>query len=192
LGPESPEDITGLLRAWSKGDSKALEFLIPLVDGELRRIARRRLREMRPDLTLTTTALVDEAYTRLIDIKQTSWQDRARFFALCARIMRGILVDHARAHASAKRGGGAPHVPIDEALSVARERSSELVAVDEALTALTKVDPRKGRVVELRFFGGLSVEETAEALSVSTETVQRDWRLARMWLWRELKGEGAP
>jgi RNA polymerase sigma factor (TIGR02999 family) len=145
---------------------------------------------MRPELTLTTTALVDEAYTRLIDIKQTSWQDRARFFALCARIMRGILVDHARAHASAKRGGGAPHVPIDEALSVARERSSELVAVDEALTALTKVDPRKGRVVELRFFGGLSVEETAEALSVSTETVQRDWRLARMWLWRELKGEG--
>lgn len=191
MSQETPQGITVLLQAWSQGDEKALERLVPLVDGELRRTARRHLRKLRRDAILTTTALVNEAYTRLIDISQTRWQDRAHFFALCARIMRGILVDHARAHGSAKRGGGALHVPLDEALVVSRERSSDLVAIDDALSALTKVDPRKGQVVELRFFGGLSVEETAEVLAVSPETVLRDWRLARMWLMRELN-RGAP
>jgi RNA polymerase sigma factor (TIGR02999 family) len=140
---------------------------------------------------LTTTGLVQEAYLRLIDVEQVGWQDRAHFFALCAQIMRGILVDHARAHYAAKRGGGAVHVPLEEALVVSRERTSDLLAIDEALSGLAKMDPRKGRVVELRFFGGLTVEETAAVLGVSTETVQRDWRVARMWLVREL-GRGGP
>lgn len=180
-----------MLQAWCRGDEKALERLVPLVDGELRRITRRQRGKLRRDATLTTTALVNEAYVRLIEVRQTSWQHRAHFFALCARVMRGILVDHARAHGSAKRGGGALHVPLDEALVVSRERSSDLVAIDDALNELAKMDPRKGRVVELRFFGGLTVEETAEVLSVSAETVLRDWRLARMWLVRELS-RGAP
>jgi RNA polymerase sigma factor (TIGR02999 family) len=188
---EAPQEITSLLQAWCRGDEKALERLVPLVDGELRRITRRQRGKLRRDATLTTTALVNEAYVRLIEVRQTSWQHRAHFFALCARVMRGILVDHARAHGSAKRGGGSLHVPLDEALVVSRERSSDLVAIDDALNELAKMDPRKGRVVELRFFGGLTVEETAEVLSVSAETVLRDWRLARMWLVRELS-RGAP
>jgi RNA polymerase sigma factor (TIGR02999 family) len=127
----------------------------------------------------------------LIEVEQVGWQDRAHFFALCAQIMRGILVDHARAHHAAKRGGGAAHVPFEEALVVSRERTSDLLAIDEALSGLAKMDPRKGRVVELRFFGGLTVEETAAVLGVSSETVQRDWRVARMWLVRELGRRGA-
>ena len=185
-------DITALLRAWSQGDPGALGSLIPIVEHELRSIAKHCLEARRHDPMLDTSALINEAYLRLIDANQANWQDRAHFFAVCAKIMRRILVDHARARRSAKRGGGLRPMPLDEGLAVSQEKSADLVAIDEALDALSEIDARKGRVVELRFFGGLSVEETAEALSVSTETVQRDWRLARMWLWRELKGDGAP
>lgn len=180
------QEITALLRAWSGGDAAALERLAPLVDGELRRIARRCLEARRPGATLETTSLVNEAYVRLIDLKQAGWRDRAHFFALCARIMRGILVDHARAQHREKRGAGAPHVSLDGARVASQERATDLVAIDEALTALAEVDARKGQVVELRFFGGLSVEETAEVLRVSPETIRRDWKVARMWLLREL------
>ena len=183
---DSPLDITGLLRAWSEGDQAALETLIPLVDGELRRIARRYL-EREPPATLETTSLVDEAYAKLIDARQVEWRDRAHFFAVCAKIMRRILVDHARARRSAKRGGGLRPIPLDEGLAVSQEKSADLVAIDEALDALSQFDARKGRVVELRFFGGLSVKETAAVLGISPETVMRDWRLAKVWLYRELK-----
>jgi RNA polymerase sigma factor (TIGR02999 family) len=170
-----------------------LESLIPLVDRELRTIARRRLEAKRSDPILdTTTALVNEAYLRLIDWKQSGWRDRAHFFAVCAKIMRRILVDHARAHRTAKRGGGAAQISLNEALVVPPGRASDLVAIDEALEALAKIDARKGRVVELRFFGGLSIDETAAVLQVSPETVRRDWRLAKAWLRRELDGEETP
>jgi RNA polymerase sigma factor (TIGR02999 family) len=165
--------------------------LIRLVDPELRRLARLRLEPDRGDPILQTTALVNEAYLRLIQGAQVSWRDRAHFFAVCAKIMRHILVDHARARRTAKRGGGSPVIPLDEALVGAPEPAADLVAIDEALQALAKVDGRKGRVVELRFFGGLSLEETAEVLKVSPETVRRDWRLAKVWLLRELSGEPA-
>lgn len=188
MASETTRDITGLLRAWRRGDEGALERLIPPVEKELRRMARRHLASMRLEGSLTTTDLVDEAYVRLIDIGQVDWHDRAHFFALCARIMRGILVDHARARRSAKRGGGAPHVALEDALAVTVARRKDLVAIDDALTALAEVDPRKGRVVELRYFGGMTVKETAEVLSVSPETVARDWRLAKLWLLRELSG----
>jgi RNA polymerase sigma-70 factor (ECF subfamily) len=180
-------EITALLRAWSQGEEGALERLIPLVDQHLRAIARQRLESRRSDPILdTTTALVNEAYLRLIDRKQSSWQDRAHFFAVCAKTMRRILVDHARARQTAKRGGGAPSISLNEALAAATERSTDLVAIDEALESLSRFDERKGRVVELRFFGGLTIEQTAEVLKVSPETVRRDWRLARAWLVREL------
>jgi len=185
-------EITALLQAWSRGDEGALGTLIPLVDRELRIIAKRRLEAKRGDPILDTTALVNEAYLRLIDRKQSSWQDRAHFFAVCAKTMRRILVDHARARHAAKRGGGAPQITLNEAASVAPEQASDLLAIDEALEALARIDVRKGRVVELRFFGGLSEEETAEVLGVSTRTVKRDWALAKAWLTRELKrGERA-
>ena len=183
----TPGDITGLLRAWRQGEQGALEQLIPLVEEELRRIAHRHLRSRKWDASLTTTVLVDEAYVRLIDARQVGWPDRAHFFGLCARIMRGILVDHARAHQCAKRGGGAPHVPLEDEAVGATATRRDLVAIDEALSGLARVDPRKSRVVELRFFGGMTVEETAEVLSVSRETVARDWRLAKLWLLRELQ-----
>ena len=185
----NPSDITCLLRAWRQGDQQALEHLTQMVEKELRRIARRHLGSRRRDASLTTTALVEEAYVRLIELEQVGWPDRAHFFALCARIMRGILVDHARARRCAKRGGGVPHLPLEDALAVATTRSKDLVAIDDALEALAEVDPRKGRVVELRFFGGMTVKETAEVLSVSPETVARDWRLAKLWLLRELGGQ---
>ena len=181
-------EITALLQAWSRGDEGALGTLIPLVDRELRIIARRRLEAKRGDPILDTTALVNEAYLRLIDRKQSSWQDRAHFFAVCAKTMRRILVDHARARHAAKRGGGAPQITLNEAASVAPEQASDLLAIDEALEALARIDGRKGRVVELRFFGGLTIEETAEVLMISPETVRRDWRLAKAWLLRELGG----
>ena len=185
--PSDPrQEITALLQAWSGGDEAAFERLVPLVDGELRRIARRCLEARRPEATLETTSLMNQAYVRLIDLNQAGWRDRAHFFALCTRIMRGILVDHARAHRRQKRGAGAAHVSLDQATVVSPERAADLVAIDDALNALAQVDSRKGRVVELRFFGGLSIEETAEVLSVSRETVQRDWKVARMWLLREL------
>jgi RNA polymerase sigma-70 factor (ECF subfamily) len=161
---------------------------VPLVHGELRRLARREMNRERSGHTFQTTDLVNEAYLRLIDVSRVKWQDRAHFFAMSSRLMRRILVDHARARKSRKRGGGASPVALDETLIVSADRGADLVALDDALQALAEVDVRKSQVVELRFFGGLTAEETAEALGVSIDTVRRDWRLARAWLQRELAG----
>ena len=182
-----PAEITRLLIDWRGGDQAALEQLIPLVHGELRRLARRHMAHERVGHTLQATALVNEAFVRLIDVQQVKWQDRAHFFAMSSRLMRRILVDFARSKGYQKRGGGAQKVSFDEALLVAREPGQDLVALDDALTALAAFDGRKAQVVEMRFFGGLSVEETAEALNVSVDTVMRDWKLAKAWLLRELK-----
>ena len=179
--------VTELLLSWGAGDESALSNLIPLVFDELRRLARYHMRGQRQGHALGTTALVNEAYVRLIDIKQVNWQDRAHFFAMSSRLMRRILVDFARSKAYQKRGGGAQRVSLDEALIVSAEPGHDLVALDDALTALAAFDPRKAQVVEMRFFGGLSVEETAEALKVSVDTVMRDWKLAKAWLLREIK-----
>lgn len=181
------QDVTQLLRAWSHGDESALDELIPLVYAELRRVAKRQMRRERPDQSLQTTGLINEAYMRLIDLQHVRWQNRAHFFALCARLMRRILVDFARSRAYLKRGGGAPAIALDDFPEIAPTRPPDLVAVDDALEHLSKIDVRKGQVVELRFFGGLSVDETAEVLKVSPETVRRDWRLAKAWLLRELR-----
>ena len=182
-----PAEITRLLIDWRGGDQTALEQLIPLVHEELRRLARRHMAHERVGHTLQATALVNEAFVRLIDVRQVKWQDRAHFFAMSSRLMRRILVDFARSKGYQKRGGGAQKVSFDEALLVAREPGQDLVALDDALTALAAFDGRKAQVVEMRFFGGLSVEETAEALNVSVDTVMRDWKLAKAWLLRELK-----
>jgi RNA polymerase sigma factor (TIGR02999 family) len=179
--------VTELLVALGRGDSSALDRLVPLVHDELRRLARRQMRRERDGHTLQTTALVNEAYLRLIDLTRVTLQDRAHFFAISARLMRRVLVDHARARGCLKRGGDADIVSLDAAVGVALERPADLVALDDALSALSVVDPRKGQVVEMRFFCGLTVEETAEALAVSPETVMRDWRLAKVWLLRELQ-----
>ena len=185
-GP-GPAAITRLLIDWRGGDQAALEQLIPLVHEELRRLARRHMAHERVGHTLQATALVNEAFVRLIDVRQVKWQDRAHFFAMSSRLMRRILVDFARSKGYQKRGGGAQKVSFDEALFVAREPGQDLVALDDALNALAAFDARKAQVVEMRFFGGLSVEETAEALNVSVDTVMRDWKLAKAWLLRELK-----
>jgi len=182
-------EVTQLLLAWSDGDRAALDQLVPLVYGELRRLAKHHLRRERAGHTLQSAALIHEAYLRLIDVKQVRWENRAHFFAAAARLMRQILVDLARERGTRKRGGDARQVSLDEALLINPPRDEGLVALDEALTALAEVDARKSRVVELRFFGGLSVEETAEALKVSVETVNRDWRFAKSWLSRRLSGE---
>jgi len=182
----SSHQITELLVAWSEGDRSALEQLTPLVHAELRRLAHRYMNGERAGHTLQTTALVNEAYLRLIDWKNVRWQNRAHFFGVSAQLMRRILVDYARERQYLKRGGGALQVSLSEAGALSVELSSDLVALDEALTALSKMDRRKEQVVELRFFGGLSVEEAAEVLQVSAETVMRDWRLAKVWLLREL------
>jgi RNA polymerase sigma-70 factor (ECF subfamily) len=179
----TPDEVTGLLAAWSNGDEAAYEKLVPLVYAELHRLAHRYMSRERPDHTLQTTALVGEAYLRLVDQK-VHWENRAHFFAIAAELMRRILVDHARKHSYAKRGGNARKVSLNEAVLMARDRSDELVALDEALTRLAEFDQRKSRVVELRFFGGLSVEETAEMLKVSVNTVKRDWSTARAWLYK--------
>ncbi len=180
-------DITRLLQDWRQGDRGALDQLVPLVGSDLRRIAKQRLgRNACGDASLTATSLVQEAYIRLLGGQKVDWQGRAHFFALCAEIIRGILVDHARARHAAKRGGGALHVPLEEALVLSDERAPELVAIDDALRELARIDPRKGRVVELRFFVGLTVEETAGVLNISPDSVARDWRLARMWLMRQM------
>ena len=184
-------DITGLLQAWSNGEQAALAELTPLVYEELRRLARHHLAGERLEQTLTTTALVHEAWLRLVTVKDAQWQHRAHFFALCAQLMRRILVDHARARLRARRGGGAQRVSLEQALLISKERSPALVALDDALNAMSALDPRKGRVVELRFFGGLSVDETAEVLKISPDSVKRDWRLAKAWLMRELGGAEA-
>jgi RNA polymerase sigma factor (TIGR02999 family) len=183
---EPSSDITKLLQAWNAGDQRALEQLLPLVYAELRRIARSRLRHEPRGNTLQPTALINEAYMRLVQIRRMTWQDRAHFFALCSTLMRQILVDAARARRSAKRGGGAVRVTFDENV-FSSDTSSDAVALDDALQALEKIDWRKSRVVELRFFAGLSVEETAAVLDVSTDTVSRDWKFAKRWLLRELR-----
>ena len=184
----SPGAVTSLLRAWSSGDEGALERLIPLVEAELRRLARGYMGSERRDHTLQVTALINEAFLRLTDARQLRWQDRAHFLGISARLMRRVLVDHARARGYQKRGGGARRVMLDDALVVSPGLSVEMLALDRALDELAAADPRKARVIELRFFGGLSVKETAEALHVSTDTVKRDWRVARLWLLHELKG----
>jgi RNA polymerase sigma factor (TIGR02999 family) len=183
--------VTGLLLAWSEGERGALDKLVPLVYSELRRLAHRYMHRERPGRTLQTTALVNEAYLRLIDTSQVRWQDRAHFFAVSAQLMRRILVDFARSRRYLKRGGGQQKVSFDEALVPSPERGRDLIAIDDALIALAATDARKSRVVELRFFGGLSVKETAEVLKVSPDTVLRDWGLAKAWLGREMRKEGA-
>jgi RNA polymerase sigma factor (TIGR02999 family) len=182
----SPEQVTQWLIAWSSGDQTALDKLMPLVYDELHRLAHHYMSRERPGHTLQTTALVNEAYLRLIDQKSVSWQNRAHFFAVAAQVMRQILVDYARRRQVLKRGGQAVKVSLDEAAIVSQERGADLVALDDALTSLAAIDPRKSQIVELRFFGGLSVEETAEVLKVSPRTVMRQWSLAQAWLYREL------
>jgi RNA polymerase sigma-70 factor, ECF subfamily len=181
-------ETTQLLRAWAGGDQTALERLTPRVYDELRRIAGRFMQDKRPGSTIQTTALVHEAYLKLIDVANVDWQHRAHFFAVSAQIMRRILLDQARRRLAAKRGGPAPRVNLDEVPDVGSGRARELIALDDALTALEKIDERKARVIELRFFAGLSVEEAAEVLKVSPDTVMRDWKLARAWLLAELGG----
>ena len=187
----SARQVTQLLLAWRDGEESAFEKLTPVVYEELRRLAHRYMAGERAAHTLQTTALVNEAYVRLIDGKQVNWQNRAHFFAISARLMRRILVDWARSRQSQKRGDQPQQVTLDEALMLTRGRNEDLVALDEALKTLTEVDPRKSQVVEMRFFGGLSVEETAEVLKVSPDTVLRDWKLAKLWLLRELSGEAS-
>jgi RNA polymerase sigma factor (TIGR02999 family) len=180
------DDVSEMLRAWSAGNPRALDDLTPLVYAELRRLAHRCMRRERPEHILQTTALVNEAYIRLVDYRRMQWQDRAHFFAVSAQLMRRILVDHAR-RKNLKRGRGVAHVALDE-IAVVGERSEGLIALDDALSALERVDPRKVRVIEMRFFGGLSIEETARVLNVSPITVRRDWSSAKIWIYRELTG----
>jgi RNA polymerase sigma factor (TIGR02999 family) len=185
----SPGQVTELLRAWNRGDQQALEQLIPLVEAELRRAARAYMVRERREHTLQPTALVNEAFLRLTKAQRIHWQDRAHFLGIAARLMRRVLVDHARVRAAGKRGGGAQKVSLEDALVLAPEPAVDVLALDRALESLAAVDARKAQVVELRFFGGLSVEETAEVLHVSTDTVKRDWRMAKAWLLHELKGD---
>jgi len=192
MATSSPNAVTQLLLDWSKGDKAAVDKLMPLVYDELRKLARHYMGRERPGHTLQTTALVNEAYLRLIDQRSVQWQNRAHFFGIASQLMRRILVDHARSRRYAKRGGGAPHVPLDEALVVSRGRAQEVIDVDDALTALAAVDQRKSQIVEMRFFGGLSIEETAEVLAVSPGTVMRDWTLAKAWLNRYIRKESEP
>jgi len=189
--PDSPGGlkelgVTQLLRAWAQGDEEALEQLAPLVENELHHLASKYMHKERPGQPLQTTELVNEVYLRLIDAAHVSWQDRAHFFAVSARMMRRILTDFARSRSYAKRGGGAVRVTWDESLAASPEPDPDLVSLDDALNELSALDPRKAQVVELRFFGGLSVEETAEVLKVSQQTVMRDWKFAKSWLMRAL------
>ena len=184
----SKAGITELLDAWSNADQSALNKLASLILPDLRRIAKHHLDRERPGHSLQTTALVNEAYLRLVGMRKVNWKDRAHFFALSVQLIRHILVDAARARRSRKRGGYAVKVTLTEALAVSDRRSADLVALDDALNTLSAVDPRKAKMVELRFFGGLSVKETAEVLHVAPNTVLRDWKLAKAWLWREIKG----
>lgn len=180
------QQVSQLLVAWSGGDQSALEELMPLVYEELRRLAHHYIRRERPGHTLQTSGLVNEAYLRLVDQTNVQWQNRAHFFGIAARLMRQILVDYARRQRYAKRGGDARRLSLDEALIISKERAADVVALDDALKTLAEIDPRQSQIVELRFFGGLSIEETAEVLSVSAGTVMRDWTLAKAWLRREL------
>lgn len=186
---ENQQQITDRLIAWNSGDTAALDDVMHAVYKELRRMADRYLRLEHPGHSLQPTALVHEAYLRLIDQTQVSWQNRAHFFGVAAQMMRRILVDHARTKQRDKRGGAAGTLSLDEVIDVGRSRGADLVSLDEALESLAGIDPRKSRVVEMRFFGGLSVDETAEVLNVSPQTVMRDWKLAKAWLYKELKSE---
>jgi RNA polymerase sigma factor (TIGR02999 family) len=186
---DTPHEVTQLLIDWSSGNQAALDRLIPMVDRELHRLAHHYMRRENAGHTLQTTALVNEVYLKLIDQKNVHWKNRAHFFALSAQLMRRILVDHARNRQYAKRGGGAQRITFDEALVVSSERGADLVFLDDALSKLTSIDPRKGKVVELRFFGGLSVEETAEALQISAVTVMREWSMAKAWLYNSLRND---
>jgi RNA polymerase sigma-70 factor, ECF subfamily len=185
-------DATGLLRAWSEGDQAALNELIPLVERELHQLARAYMGRERQGHTLQATALVNEVFLRLAHGAAPEWKNRAHFVGIAARLMRQVLVDHARSRGSRKRGGNAQRVRLDEAMPLSPEPALDVLAVDRALEALATVDARKSQVVELRFFGGLSVEETAEVLGISVETVKRDWRFAKLWLSRELEGTAPP
>jgi RNA polymerase sigma-70 factor, ECF subfamily len=180
------ERLTQLLVDWSNGDKTALDKLMPLIDQELRRLAHQYMRRERRGHTLQTTALVNEAYLRLVNRKNVQWQNRAHFFAIAANLMRTILVDHARSHASEKRGGGIRPLALDDALVVSEERAAEVVALDLALQELTVMDPQQGQIVELRFFGGLTIEETAEVLHLSAATIKREWVTAKAWLYQQL------
>jgi RNA polymerase sigma-70 factor (ECF subfamily) len=184
-----PSEVTQLLINWSRGDRTALDELIPLVETELRRLARHYMARESPDHTLQTSALINEAYIKLIDQQNVPWQNRAHFFAVAAKVMRHILVDHARKHGYAKRGGGARRIPLDDAVARIDQKATELVALDDALNTLAVLDPRKSQIIELRFFGGLSIEETAEVMKISSPTVQREWRSAKAWLRRELSNK---
>ena len=178
----STEEITDLLTYWSHGEKAALERLVPLVYPELRRIAKRQMARENPDHTLQTSALINEAYLKLVDRQQVDWQNRSHFFAVSAQVMRHILIDHARKYLYNKRGAGAQHVALDEAAIVEEKRSTDLVALDEALNAMATLDPRRSQIVELKFFGGLNAEEIAQVLDISPSTVQREWRAAKAWL----------
>ena len=190
MPPSPPQEVTLLLQAWREGDKAALEELVPRVRAELHRLARHYMRQERPGHLLQTTALVNEAYMRLIDWKNVSWQNRAHFFGVSAQLMRRILVDMARSRPRAEHGGEAHQTSLDEALLVSPKRDTDLVALDDALNALGEIDPRKSQIIELRYFGGLSVEETAEVLGVASITVIREWNKAKAWLYRELKKSG--
>jgi len=185
----SKVEVTQLLKAWGGGDDKALERLTPVVESELHRMAHRCMARENPGHTLQTTALVNEVYLRLVDVHAVSWQDRAHFFAISARMMRRILTDFARSRRYQKRGGGAVQVTLDEALVVAPEKHADIMALDQALTQFAALYPRQSQVVELRFYGGLDIEEAAEALKISPETVKRDWRFAKTWLLRAMSPE---
>jgi RNA polymerase sigma-70 factor, ECF subfamily len=187
----SSHEVTRLLQAWGAGDQSALKRLMDVVYGELHNLASHYMAAEQVGHTLQTTALVNEVYVRLVDVKHVGWEDRTHFFALCAQLMRRVLIDFARSRNYQKRGGRIPHVELHEAATISMETGPEILAVDEALESLAKVDERKSQVVELRFFGGLTVDETAAVLKVSPETVIRDWRLAKAWLLRKLSGEGA-
>jgi RNA polymerase sigma-70 factor (ECF subfamily) len=186
VSDSAPQNVTKLLVQWSKGDRGALEALVPLVYDELRRLARFYLKQEKQNHTLSSTALVHEAYLRLVNQKDVTWQNRAHFFGVAAQMMRRILVDHARRHGYAKRGGGAMTLALDEAVATPQRREVDLVALDDALDSLAKLDERQSRMVELRYFGGLSIEETSEVLGVSAPTVKREWASARAWLYREI------
>lgn len=186
---QPPKDVTTLLQEWSRGDDQALNELLPLVYGELRKLAHHYVSREPPENTLPTTALINEAYLKLVDLRNVPWQDRAHFFRVAARLMRHILVDYARRQQAAKRGGPArPALSLDEAVSLSPARSGELLALDEALERLAALDPLKSQIVELRFFGGLTLEEVADFLGVSLPTAARHWRLAKAWLYDELTG----
>jgi RNA polymerase sigma factor (TIGR02999 family) len=182
----SPKEVTELLASWSNGDKAALDQLIPLVYSELRSLARRYMGRENPGHTLQSSALINEAYLKLVDQPNVQWQNRAHFFAVAAQIMRHILIDHARRHRYLKRGGGAQKISLDESATLTGTRAAELVALDDALVSLAAFDPRKSRIIELRFFGGLSIEETALVMKLSAITVTREWRAVRAWLRREM------